>query len=53
MNHFFNVKTLEEVFSLVEQFPAVGRETIDVAGACSRILAADLTAGRDIRRRRG
>ncbi len=48
MNHFFNVKTLEEVFSLVDQFPAVGREIIDVGDACSRILAADLTAGRDM-----
>ena len=48
MNHFFNVKTLEEVFSLVDQFPAVGREIIEVGDACSRILAADLTAGRDM-----
>jgi molybdopterin molybdotransferase len=48
MNHFFNVKTLEEVSSLVEKFPAVGREIIDVADACSRILAVDLTAGRDL-----
>ena len=48
MNHFFNVKTLEEVFSLVDQFPAVGREIIDVGDACSRVLAADLTAGRDM-----
>ncbi len=48
MNHFFNVKTLEAVFSLVEKFPAVGREIIDVGDACSRILAADLTAGRDM-----
>jgi molybdopterin molybdotransferase len=48
MNHFFNVKTLEEVFSLVPQFPALPMETIDVTDACSRILAVDLVAGRDM-----
>jgi molybdopterin molybdotransferase len=48
MNHFFNVKTLEEVFSLVQEFPAKDCETIDVGNACSRILAADLTAPRDM-----
>ncbi len=48
MNHFFNVKTLEEVFCLVDQFPAVGTETIDVGDACSRILAVDLVARRDM-----
>ena len=48
MNHFFNVKTLEEVFCLVDQFPAVGTETIDVGDACSRILATDLVARRDM-----
>jgi molybdopterin molybdotransferase len=48
MNHFFNVKTLEEVFSLKGQFPVLGSETIDVGDACTRILAADLTAGRDM-----
>jgi molybdopterin molybdotransferase len=48
MNHFFNVKTLEEVFSLVPQFPALSMETIDVTDACSRILAVDLVAGRDM-----
>jgi molybdopterin molybdotransferase len=48
MNHFFNVKTLEEVWALVAQFPAVGREIIAVEDACSRVLAADLIAGRDL-----
>ncbi len=48
MNHFFNVKTLEEVFSLKEQFPAVGTERIDVGDSCSRVLAADLIAKRDM-----
>jgi len=48
MNHFFNVKSLEEVFSLKEHFCAVGTETIGVGDACSRILATDLTAGRDM-----
>jgi molybdopterin molybdotransferase len=48
MNHFFNVKTLEEVFALVDQFPSVGREIIAVGDACSRVLAADLTAQRDL-----
>ncbi len=48
MNHFFNVKTLEEVFSLVAQFPAMGKETIGVGDACSRILATDLIAKKDM-----
>jgi molybdopterin molybdotransferase len=48
MNHFFNVKTLEEVFSLVPQFPALSMETIDVTDACSIILAVDVVAGRDM-----
>ena len=48
MNHFFNVKTLEEVFSLVKEFPPVNCETIDVGNACSRILAEDLTAPKDM-----
>jgi molybdopterin molybdotransferase len=48
MNHFFNVKTLEEVFSLVPQFPALSMETIEVGDACSRILAVDLVARRDM-----
>jgi molybdopterin molybdotransferase len=48
MNHFFNVKTLEEVFSLLEEFPVVARETIGVDKAFSRILATDLTAKTDM-----
>ncbi|MCP3943583.1 MAG: molybdopterin molybdotransferase MoeA [Desulfobacteraceae bacterium] len=48
MNHFFNVKTLEEVFSLVEQFSVVGTQTIDIGGACSRVLAEDLIAKTDM-----
>ncbi|OQY52720.1 MAG: molybdopterin molybdenumtransferase MoeA [Desulfobacteraceae bacterium 4572_89] len=48
MNHFFNVKNLEEVFSLVREFPAVDIETIDVGDVCSRILAADLIAPKDM-----
>jgi len=33
---------------MVDQFPAVGRETIGVGDACSRILAANLTAKKDM-----
>jgi len=48
MNHFFNVKTLEEVFSLVREFPTMEIETIDVGDVCSRILASDLIAPKDM-----
>ncbi|MBA3009161.1 MAG: molybdopterin molybdotransferase MoeA [Proteobacteria bacterium] len=48
MNHFFNVKTLDQVFTLMAQFPVLGTETIDVGSAYSRILATDLIARRDM-----
>lgn len=48
MKAFFNVKTLEQVFSLKGEFAALGLETIDVGSACFRILASDLTAPRDL-----
>ena len=48
MNHFFNVKTLDQVFALMAQFPVLGTETIDVGSAYSRILAIDLIARRDM-----
>ncbi|MBU0973378.1 MAG: molybdopterin molybdotransferase MoeA [Proteobacteria bacterium] len=48
MNHFFNVKTLDQVFALMSQFPVLGTETIDVGSAYSRILVNDLIARRDM-----
>lgn len=48
MNHFFKVKSLEEVMALTEQFSPVGSETIPVCDAFSRILARDLIAPKDM-----
>ncbi|MCF6249498.1 MAG: molybdopterin molybdotransferase MoeA [Desulfobacula sp.] len=48
MNHFFNVKSLEEVMDLAKIFSQVGSENIDVVDAYSRILARDLVAPRDM-----
>ncbi|WP_022665525.1 gephyrin-like molybdotransferase Glp [Desulfospira joergensenii] len=48
MNHFFKVKSLEEVLALREDFPCLGTERVDVARSCSRVLAEDLRAPRDM-----
>jgi len=48
MNHFFNVKTLEEVLALAGDFPAVGVENIDTADAWSRVLAENVRAREDM-----
>ncbi|CCK78472.1 molybdopterin molybdotransferase MoeA [Desulfobacula toluolica] len=48
MNHFFKVKSLEEVKSLIKEFSPVGSETIPVCDAFSRILASDLIAPKDM-----
>lgn len=48
MNHFFKVKTLEEVMALTEEFSPVGIEKIPVSKAFSRILAQDLIADQDM-----
>jgi molybdopterin molybdotransferase len=48
MSHFFKVKTLDEVLALTAQFSPVDSETVDIPAAFSRILAADVTAPRDM-----
>ncbi|MCP4673546.1 MAG: molybdopterin molybdotransferase MoeA [Desulfobacula sp.] len=48
MNHFFKVKTLEEVMSLTTEFLAVKSEIISVSDAFSRVLAKDLFAKKDM-----
>jgi molybdopterin molybdotransferase len=48
MNHFFKVKTLEEVMALTDKFSPVKAEKIPVSDAFSRILAKDLFAEKDM-----
>jgi molybdopterin molybdotransferase len=48
MNHFFKVKTLEEVMSLTNEFSCVESEIISVSDAFSRVLAKDLFAKKDM-----
>ena len=48
MNHFFKVKSLEEVMTHVKDFSPVESETIPVFDAFSRILAGDLVAKKDL-----
>lgn len=48
MEGFFKVKTPAEVFGLLERFPAVGSETVDVSCAAGRVLSEDVTAPEDL-----
>ncbi len=48
MNHFFKVKTLEQVMAMVPQFSSVATETVQLSEATSRVLAADIHADHDI-----
>ena len=48
MNHFFKVKSLDEVLSLTREFYPTDAETVDTRKAFSRILADDVTAPRDM-----
>jgi molybdopterin molybdotransferase len=48
VNHFFKVKTLEEVSALDENFHPVETEVIPVSEAYGRILAQDISASRDL-----
>ncbi|MCD4719664.1 MAG: molybdopterin molybdotransferase MoeA [Desulfobacula sp.] len=48
MNHFFKVKSLEEVMALTGKFSPVESEKIPVSEAFSRILARDLIAEQDM-----
>lgn len=48
MDHFFNVKTLEQVMALTGEFFPVGFETVPVSDAFSRVLARDLVADKNL-----
>lgn len=48
MNHFFKVKTLEEVMELTGEFSPVGFEKLFVEDAFARVLAQDLVAQKDM-----
>lgn len=48
MNHFFKVKTLKEVISLVSEFQSLDVETVDILEAYSRVLAKDIYSDQDI-----
>ena len=48
MNHFFKVKSLEEVMALTGEFSPVESEKIPVSEAYSRVLARDLVAKKDM-----
>ncbi len=48
MNHFFKVKSLDQVFDLVREFEPLGTQTLPLEEAFSRILAMDVRAGEDM-----
>ena len=48
MNHYFKVKSLEEVMEMTKEFSCLESEKIPVSESFSRVLAQDLTADRDM-----
>jgi len=48
MNHFFKVKSLEEVMALTGEFSPVESEKIPISEAFSRVLSRDLVAEQDM-----
>jgi molybdopterin molybdotransferase len=48
MNHFFKVKSLEEVMEMAKDFSCLESENIPVSDAFSRVLAQDLTAKKNM-----
>ena len=48
MNHFFKVKTLEQVAALAHQFSAVSIEKVPISDSFFRVLAKDIDATLDI-----
>ncbi len=48
MNHFFKVKSLEEVMAMAGEFSPVDTEKIPVSESFSRVLGADLVAKQDM-----
>ncbi|SMC89730.1 molybdopterin molybdochelatase [Desulfocicer vacuolatum DSM 3385] len=48
MNHFFKVKTLEDVMGMVGRFSAMPTETVTLPQASGRILGQDIVAHQDL-----
>ncbi|MCF8129953.1 MAG: molybdopterin molybdotransferase MoeA [Deltaproteobacteria bacterium] len=48
MEGFFNLKTPDEVFHIIDGFPPVGGETIPLEDAFGRVLSVRLTAPEDL-----
>jgi molybdopterin molybdotransferase len=48
MESFFNLKTPEEVFGIIDGFPPVGEETVSLESVLGRVLSKDLTAPEDL-----
>ena len=48
MEAFFNLKTPDEVFLIVDDFSPVGQETVSLEDALGRVLSLDLTAPEDL-----
>ncbi|MCK5541218.1 MAG: molybdopterin molybdotransferase MoeA [Desulfobacterales bacterium] len=48
MDHFFNVKTLDQVLENLSRFECMGTEIVSVIDSTSRILAQDITASLDL-----
>ena len=48
MESFFNVKKPDEVFSIIDGFEPVGKETVSLEDALGRVLSADITAPEDL-----
>ncbi len=48
MESFFNLKTPEEVFGIIDEFLPVGEETVSLESVLGRVLFRDLTAPEDL-----
>jgi len=48
MNHFFKVKSLDQVFELVSEFDPLETETLDLEDTLARVLAQDIRAFEDM-----
>lgn len=48
MNHFFKVKSLDQVFELVREFAPLGTQTLPLEETRARVLAQDVRAGEDM-----
>ena len=48
MKPFFQVKTPEEIFEMLELFPPLGRETLPLGKALHRVLAEEISSPEDL-----